>query len=82
MAMPFGGPRERPQRDRVDRRDLEPRPRLHEDQPGLQALLRGDFAERFRGVPGHPFEQGFDLRLVPDKLERAVSAGGRRGGSS
>jgi protein gp37 len=26
------------------------------------------FAERFRGVPGHPFEQGFDLRLVPDKL--------------
>jgi protein gp37 len=26
------------------------------------------FAERFRGVPGHPYEQGFDLRLVPDKL--------------
>jgi protein gp37 len=26
------------------------------------------FAERFRGVPGHPFEHGFDLRLVPDKL--------------
>lgn len=26
------------------------------------------FAERFRGVPGHPFEQGFDLRLVPEKL--------------
>lgn len=25
-------------------------------------------AERFRGVPGHPFEQGFDLRLVPEKL--------------
>jgi protein gp37 len=21
------------------------------------------FAERFRGVPGHPFEFGFDLRL-------------------
>jgi protein gp37 len=26
------------------------------------------FAERFRGVPGHPFEQGFDLRLVAEKL--------------
>lgn len=26
------------------------------------------FAERFRGVPGHPYERGFDLRLVPDKL--------------
>lgn len=27
------------------------------------------FAERFRGIPGHPFEQGFDLRLWPDRLE-------------
>ncbi len=26
------------------------------------------FAERFRGVRGHPYEQGFDLRLVPEKL--------------
>jgi protein gp37 len=26
------------------------------------------FAERFRGVPGHPYEQGFDLRLIPEKL--------------
>src|SRR6478672_7978376 len=26
------------------------------------------FAERFRGVPGHPFEQGFDLTLVPHRL--------------
>ena len=26
------------------------------------------FAERFRGVEGHPFEQGFDMRLVPEKL--------------
>jgi protein gp37 len=30
------------------------------------------FAERFRGVPGHPFEQGFDLRLVPEKLEEPL----------
>jgi protein gp37 len=27
------------------------------------------FAERFRGVPGHPYEQGFDLRLWPERLE-------------
>ncbi len=27
------------------------------------------FAERFRGVAGHPYEQGFDLRLWPDRLE-------------
>ncbi|HEY4033911.1 MAG TPA: phage Gp37/Gp68 family protein [Ktedonobacteraceae bacterium] len=26
------------------------------------------FAERFRGVPGHPYEQGFDLKLWPDRL--------------
>jgi protein gp37 len=29
-------------------------------------------AQRFRGVPGHPFEQGFDLRLVPEKLEQPM----------
>lgn len=27
------------------------------------------FAERWRGVPGHPYEQGFDLRLWPDRLD-------------
>ena len=26
------------------------------------------FAERWRGVPGHPFEQGFDVRLWPERL--------------
>jgi protein gp37 len=30
------------------------------------------FAERFRGVPGHPYEFGFDLRLVPEKLEQPL----------
>jgi protein gp37 len=29
-------------------------------------------AERFRGVPGHPYEQGFDLRLVPEKLTQPL----------
>ena len=36
--------------------------------PGCQHCYAGTFAERFRGVPGHPYEQGFDLRLVPEKL--------------
>jgi protein gp37 len=26
------------------------------------------FAERFRGVAGHPYEQGFDLKLWPERL--------------
>ncbi|HUI25113.1 MAG TPA: phage Gp37/Gp68 family protein, partial [Candidatus Kryptonia bacterium] len=37
--------------------------------PGCKHCYAEAFAERFRGVPGHPFEQGFDLRLVPEKLE-------------
>ncbi len=36
--------------------------------PGCAHCYAETFAERFRGVPGHPFEQGFDLRLVPEKL--------------
>jgi protein gp37 len=30
------------------------------------------FSERFRDVPGHPFEQGFDLRLIPEKLDQPL----------
>jgi protein gp37 len=37
--------------------------------PGCKYCYACTFAERFRGVPGSPFEQGFDLRLVPQKLE-------------
>ena len=36
--------------------------------PGCMNCYAETFAERFRGVPDHPFEQGFDLRLVPEKL--------------
>jgi protein gp37 len=36
--------------------------------PGCDHCYAATFAERFRGVPGHPYEQGFDLRLVPHKL--------------
>jgi len=36
--------------------------------PGCKHCYAETFAERFRGVKGHPYEQGFDLRLVPQKL--------------
>ena len=36
--------------------------------PGCKHCYAETFAERFRGVPGHPYEQGFDLRVIHDKL--------------
>src|SRR4051812_22463358 len=36
--------------------------------PGCANCYAKTFSERFRGVPGHPFEHGFDLKLVPEKL--------------
>lgn len=36
--------------------------------PGCKHCYAEVFAERFRGVPAHPYSQGFDLRLVPEKL--------------
>ncbi len=36
--------------------------------PGCKNCYAERFAERFRGVPGHPFEFGFDIRLIPEKL--------------
>ncbi len=38
--------------------------------PGCKNCYAATFAERFRGVPGHPYEQGFDLRLVPEKIDQ------------
>jgi protein gp37 len=40
--------------------------------PGCKHCYAATFAERFRGVPGHPYEQGFDLRLVPEKLDEPL----------
>lgn len=37
--------------------------------PGCAHCYALTFAERFRGVPGHHFKQGFDLRLWPARLE-------------
>jgi protein gp37 len=40
--------------------------------PGCAHCYAKTFSERFRGVPGHPYEQGFDLRLVPEKLDEPL----------
>lgn len=37
--------------------------------PGCAHCYAKTFAERWRGIPGHPYEQGFDLRLWPERLE-------------
>ena len=53
----------------MDRRHLEPGPRVYENQPGMQALLRGNFCGALSGGEGPSLrEQGFELRLVPEKL--------------
>lgn len=41
--------------------------------PGCKHCYAETFAERFRGVPGHPFEQGFDLKLWPQRLALPLS---------
>lgn len=46
--------------------------------PGCAHCYAETFAERFRGVPGHPYEQGFDLRLVPEKLAEPLRWGNPR----
>ena len=40
--------------------------------PGCKHCYAETFAERFRGVRGHPYEYGFDLRLVPQKLSEPL----------
>lgn len=36
--------------------------------PGCKNCYAAVFAERWRGIKGHPYEFGFDLKLVPGKL--------------
>lgn len=38
--------------------------------PGCAHCYAQTFAERWRGIAGHPYEQGFDLRLWPERLDR------------
>jgi protein gp37 len=40
--------------------------------PGCDNCYAERFAERFRGVPGHPYEQGFDLRLWYNRLNKPL----------
>ena len=41
--------------------------------PGCDNCYAHRFAERWRGIKGHPYEQGFDLRLWPSRLNQPGS---------
>jgi protein gp37 len=41
--------------------------------PGCDNCYAERFSERFRGVSGHAFENGFDLTLRPERLEQPMS---------
>ena len=38
--------------------------------PGCENCYAERFAERWRGIKGHPYEQGFELRLWPSRLHQ------------
>ena len=40
---------------------------------GCDNCYAARFSERFRGVPGHPFESGFDLTLRPERIRQPLS---------
>lgn len=40
--------------------------------PGCDHCYAETFAERWRGVPGHVYEHGFDLMLRPERLEQPL----------
>ena len=40
--------------------------------PGCAHCYAMTFAERFRGVPGHPYEKGFDLQLRRERLSQPL----------
>jgi protein gp37 len=44
----------------------------HQVSPGCAHCYAKTFAERWRGIPGHHYEQGFDLRLWPERLEQPL----------
>jgi protein gp37 len=39
---------------------------------GCDNCYAARFSERFRGTPGHPFENGFDLTLRPERLQQPL----------
>ncbi|MBI4482793.1 MAG: phage Gp37/Gp68 family protein [Acidobacteria bacterium] len=40
--------------------------------PGCKFCYAERLSERFRGIPGHPFEQGFDLRLHQERVSQPL----------
>ena len=40
--------------------------------PGCDNCYASRFAERWRGIKGHPYEQGFDLRLWPNRVDQPI----------
>jgi protein gp37 len=44
----------------------------HKVSPGCAHCYAETFAERWRGIPGHPYEQGFDLKLWPARLQQPL----------
>jgi protein gp37 len=57
----------------MDGRDVEPVRGCTKISPGCKHCYAETLAERFRGVKGHPYEQGFDLKLVPAKLTEPLT---------
>lgn len=43
-----------------------------EVSPGCDNCYAKTFAERWRGTPGHPYEDGFDLTLRPERLDQPL----------
>jgi protein gp37 len=43
-----------------------------EVSPGCDRCYAKTFAERWRGVPGHPYENGFDVTLRPERLAQPL----------
>ncbi len=44
----------------------------HQVSPGCAHCYAKTFAERWRGVAGHPYEHGFDLQIWPHRLEQPL----------
>ena len=40
--------------------------------PGCAHCYAKTFAERWEGIPGHPYEQGFAMRLWPERLSQPL----------
>ncbi|BAY98223.1 phage Gp37Gp68 family protein [Tolypothrix tenuis PCC 7101] len=45
----------------------------HKISPGCQNCYAERFAERWRGVPGHPYEQGFDVKSWNERITMPLS---------